>query len=48
MSLAIVDKNLLKTSIIANTKYDICNLIGWEEYNIGLICTLSPIFVLFY
>ena len=25
----------------------ICNLIGWEEYNIGRICTLFTIFVLF-
>ena len=29
------------------TRKNICNLIGWEEYNIGRICTLFSIFVLF-
>ena len=30
------------------TRKNICNLIGWEEYNIGRICTLFSIFVFFY
>ena len=29
------------------TRKNICNLIGWEEYNIGHICSLFSIFVLF-
>ena len=29
------------------TQKNICNLIGWQEYNIGRICTLFSIFVLF-
>ena len=38
-------ENILLLSL---TQKNICNLIGWEEYSIGRICTLFSIFVLFY
>ena len=36
-----------KYAVLLLTLKNICNLIGWEEYNIGHICTLFTIFVLF-
>ena len=46
----ILDPKDIKTFIInikKITRKNICNLIDWEEYNIGRICTLLSIFVLF-
>ena len=37
----------LQYNLLSLTRKNICNLIGWEEYNIGRICTLFSIFVLF-
>ena len=34
-------------SVLSLTRKNICNLIGWGEYNIGRICTLFSIIVLF-
>ena len=46
--LSCLDFSLLYTICrLSLTRKNICNLIGWEEYNIGHIVTLFSIFVLF-
>ena len=45
-----IDETLTPAHDICNlslTQKNICNLIGWEEYNIGHICTLFSIFLIF-
>ena len=37
----------LRYWVLSLAQKNICNLIGWEKYNIGRICTLFSIFVLF-
>ena len=37
----------IKYSFLSLTRKNICNLIAWEGYNIGRICTLFSIFVPF-